>query len=213
VAALRDLKAAGLYVRVRGVLTPETLPSVPELLDLLAALAVDEVDLGPTKCGSCEVAGAPAADTLAPHTMEWLRQIAADRRGRFPEGQLRLAEAETPWRSVADLIHCGNLTASMVVLPTGRVSACEMIRFSPELCYGDVHAASLRDIWLGPRHQALLAASTDPAGIDPACARCASVHLCRTGCMNRSRLATGTFWGKDPRCPGPEVMGLRDAGG
>jgi pyrroloquinoline quinone biosynthesis protein E len=212
VAALRHLKAAGLYVRVRAVLTPETLTTVPELLDLLAILAVDEVELGPVKCGSCEVAGAPAGNRLDPQALAALRRLVADRRGQFPAGRLRLADAETPWRSPAELIYCGNLTVSLVVHPTGRVSACEMIRYTPELCYGDIHDASLRDIWLGPRHRALLAAATDSARIDPACARCPSLRYCRTGCMNRSRLATGSFWGKDPRCPGPEAMSPPEAG-
>jgi AdoMet-dependent heme synthase len=212
VAAIRGLKAAGIYVRVRSVITPDNLETVPELIDLLAGLAVDEVDLGPAKCGSCEVGGAPDVERLSLQATETLRRAVAGRRGRFPDGCLRFADADTPWRSHEDLVYCGNLTVSMVVLPTGRVSACEMIRHTEDLCYGDIHDAPLRDIWLGPRHRALLAAATNPSTVDPACARCESLRYCRTGCMNRSRLTTGAFWGKDPRCPGPEAMPLPEAG-
>ena len=72
-------------------------------------------------------------------------------------------------------------------------------------------AASGHLAW--PAYKALLAAATNPAIVDPACARCESLHDCRTRCMSRSRLTTGAFWGKDPRCPGSEALTLPEAGG
>lgn len=208
VQAIREAKAIGLYVKVRSVITPANLDSVPALIDLLASLAVDEVDLGPVKCGSCEM-----DDTLDPvridgQAMEALGRMVAAGRARFPGGRLGFGDSETAWKAHADLAHCGNLTSSLIILPTGRVSACEMIRWADDLSYGDIHEASLAEIWLGPRHRALLAAAMSPAVIDPDCARCESLRHCRTGCLNRSRIASGSFWAKDPRCPGPDAMTL-----
>jgi len=200
---VRSLKAHEAWVRTRSVIGPANCDEVADLIDLLAELGVDRIDIGPEESGSCEVQCPKAVDTLTEAQAAQVRRTVKNKADQYGDRVISYHDNEAPWKKGQVRVRCGNLYASCVICPTGNVTLCEMTCNTPELSYGNLRRQSLRDVWLGPAHQRLLEKTADPSRVDKECAVCGLLPYCRTGCFNLSEVHKGDFFAKDPRCRGP----------
>ncbi len=200
------LKARGLRVRTRSVITPYNCHQVAGLINLLIAHEVDHIDLCTERMGSCESLGLNKTGALSAGQMKQLHDQIKEEIARHPEKAIYSVDSDADWTKGSEAVRCGSLTSVMIVHSNGNVGVCEMIREDPEVSYGNIHRASLREIWAGPAHQKILERATDRSRVDPRCAPCQRLDYCATGCFNRSKLDSGSYFTKDPRCPGAHVI-------
>ena len=206
VAGIRMLKARGLWVRIRSVVMSHNWNAMAELVDLLAELDVDEVAMSTQVTGSCNRKGDTKTEQLGKMELESLKKMISKKSVRYPGCGLLFTERESPWQVRKDIIPCGGPMGGFVVHPSGEVTICEMLRDDPEISMGNIHTSSIKDMWLGQRHQHFLKEITNTSRIDKACAKCESLDHCRTGCFNLSKAVYGDYYKMDPRCPGPETL-------
>ena len=206
VTGIDRLKAQGLRVRVRSVLTPHNYHQVTELINLLIEHDADHIDLCTERTGSCESVGINKTDRLSNGQNKRLHDQIKEAIVRYPEKAIFFVNSDSDWTKASDVVRCGGLTSVMIVHSNGNVSVCEMIRETPELSYGNIQQSSLKEIWAGPAHQKILKRATDRSNVGSRCSDCHRLDYCATGCFNLSKLAEGSYFAKDPRCPGAQII-------
>ena len=205
-SVIRVLKSYEVWVRTRSVITPYNWHLVGDLIDLLIDLGVDRIVITPEQTGSCNSKSLTLRNRLSTVQTLEVRQIVKEKASQYADRSIVFGDAEAPWQGMRDIIRCGNVFSSFVVHPTGEVNICEMIYDAPKFSYGNVYESSIKDIWLGPAHRRLLLETLNLSNIDRECSRCKFLAYCRTGCFNLSRAHQGSFFKKDPRCPGPDKI-------
>lgn len=203
--SIDSLKAHGIRVRARSVITRHNCHQVAELIDLLVGHEVDQIDLCTERLGSCEAMGINT-DRLSKGQNQYLQDQIRRQITRYPEKAIYFVESDSDWTSASKVVRCGGLISVMIAHSNGIVSVCEMIREGTELCYGNIYQAPLKEIWAGPAHRRILERAVDRSNVDPECAVCRRLDYCATGCFNRSELAGGGYFAQDPRCPGAQVI-------
>lgn len=206
VAGIDKLKARGLRVRSRSVLTPLNHHQLTDLIHLLIEHDVDHIDLGVERAASCEIAGCGNAVTLSKEQVDRLRDEVAKALDEHPERAIYFMDSEREWGQASDVVRCGGLISTMIVHSNGNVSICEMIRDAPEMSYGNIHHSTLKEIWEGQAHREILDRATDRVRVDSRCSDCLRLDYCATGCFNLSKLADGSYFTIDPRCPGAQTI-------
>lgn len=206
VTGIDRLKARGLRVRTRSVMTPHNCHQVAELIHLFISHEVDHIDICTERIGSCEGLGINRMDGWGTGQIERMHDQIKEEIARYPDKAIFFVNSDSDWTKASEVVRCGSLTSVMIVHSNGSVSVCEMIRDDPEVSYGNIHRSSLKEIWAGPAHQKILASATDRSHVDSLCADCQRLDYCATGCFNRSKLDTGNYFTKDPRCPGAQVI-------
>lgn len=206
VAGIGLLKAKGLRVGVRSVVMSHNLKEMPELVELLTGLNVDEISLTTQAACSCNFEDNIKMTKTGKMESNFLRNMINEKSAKYPGCELYFTERELGWQSGKDIIPCGSPMSTLVVHPSGEVTICEMIGDDPEISIGNIHKSDIGDIWFGHRHRHFLKEITNTSRIDPDCARCGSLGQCRTGCFSFSKAVYGDYYKKDPRCPGPEAL-------
>jgi len=206
VAGIRILKARGFWIGIRSVVMSHNWKAMPELVDLLSGLGVDEIAMSTQATGACNRKDDANIERLGKMELEYLQDMISEKSIRYPGCKLLFSDRESPWQVRKDIVPCGNPMGGFVVHPSGEVTICEMLKDDPEISMGNVHASSIEEIWLGQRHRHFLEQISDISRIDPACAKCESLSHCRTGCFNLSKTVYDDYYRKDPRCPGPETL-------
>lgn len=205
-AGIDRLKAQGLRVRSRSVLTPHNCHQVTELIRLLIEHDVDHIDLCTERAGSCEIVGIDETDKLSSEQSNRLHDQIEEAIEHYPEKAIFFVDSDADWTQGSDAVRCGSLISVMIVHSNGNVSVCEMIHEDPEVSYGNIHQSSLKEIWAGPAHRKILERTTDRSNVDSRCSDCHRLDYCATGCFNLSKLAEGNYFTKDPRCPGAQAI-------
>lgn len=213
IAGIGILKARGLRVGVRSVIMPHNWKEVPELVDLLSGLNVDEISLTTQANCSCNFEGNTKMARTGKMESDFLRNMIIEKSVKYPGCELFFTDRELKWQSHKDIVPCGSPMSTLVVHPSGEVTICEMIGDDPEISIGNIHRSDIRDMWLGQRHQHFLKEITNASRVDPDCARCGSLGQCRTGCFSFSKGVHGDYYKKDPRCPGPDALEDNRSGG
>ena len=202
IAGIKTLRSQKIRVNIKSVMTPVNYMLVESLIDLLVEIGVDEIKIVLESAGSCEIPSANSMRKLGDEEISTIKQT-VDRKAReYNEKSIIFANPDKKWKNPTEIISCGNLISSFVVHPDGRVSVCEMLENEPELSFGNVYDSSIKEIWLGPAHRRLLELTAPPLVKNSDCSKCQQLSYCRTGCFNMSKLYTGGFFSRDPRCPG-----------
>ena len=209
VSGIGRLKAQGIWVKTRSVITRVNLKSVPFLIDLLVGMDVDQITLGPQHRGSCEVRCENSAEILDPVELKSLQNMVMEKAAQYPGREIIYGNADRSWQGQEDVLFCGNPARGIMVGVNGDVLPCEFIH-DKYLLLGNVRESTLEEIWLGPDHRKFLEKVLNPKLIDVECNRCEKLQDCHTGCFNLSKLETGNYFSRDPRCPGPDKMRMRN---
>lgn len=203
ISGIERLKARGIWVKTRSVITSLNLHAVPSLIDMLAGMDVDQITVGPQHKGSCEVHCERGGEMLDPAGLESLQEMMALKTEQYPDREIIFGDPERSWQGPDDAVFCGHPAEGMMVAASGVILPCEFIH-DRDLLLGDVRVSSLEEIWLGPEHRRFLDRALNT--VDEDCLRCERLDVCHTGCFNLSRIERGDYFARDPRCPGPEKM-------
>jgi radical SAM/SPASM domain protein of ACGX system len=203
--AIKCLQKAGIWVAIMNTVSSVNAPEIPQLIDLAAQLEVDVFTFGrycPTsgqkrdefhiapadyrafllrcqeRIDAHQAAGCKTYFQLKDH----LWKLLLWEQGRFE------IPADAKPGMIYDGCHCA--TGHMTILPDGRVFACRRM----ESCVGNVHEASLREIFLS---QAMEEKRNFKAF--EKCQRCKLFSWCR-GCPAVSYGYTGNMYAPDPQC-------------
>jgi radical SAM protein with 4Fe4S-binding SPASM domain len=193
---------SGIAVRTKTVVTNDNLPEVEELLDKLVELGVKVISFTPELTGTATESSSNHNVRLRPMQAAELYQTLIRAENNYPEILLKVDSVEDRWNDENEIISCGNVTHSIVIHWDGAATPCEMIS-DAEMQMGNVFKDGLRQVWFGEQRNAVVASTIDPDTVDPDCAVCSKLSVCRTGCYNLSKYKNGGYLSKDPRCGGP----------
>ncbi len=206
ISGIEKLKDRGVWIKTRSVITSLNLNAVSPLIDMLVGMNIDQITIGPQHTGSCEVRCENSGEMLDPAGLKSLREAVERKIEQYPDREIIYGDPEKPWQGPEDVVFCGHPAEGMMVAASGAILPCEFIH-DKDLHLGDVRVSSLEDIWLGPDHQRFLDKALNTTDED--CLNCEMLDQCHTGCFNLSRIETGDYFAKDPRCPGPARMKTR----
>ncbi|QND61896.1 radical SAM/SPASM domain-containing protein [Mesorhizobium huakuii] len=201
--AIRFLRAAGIRVVVKSVLTPTTQHAVEETIDLLVDLGVAEVGISYMESGAIK---SPANRARKISSKELAR--VRNRIERKREQYAQICAVHSPKDSIgkwndSEWYPCGGINMGMSIFPSGDVAVCDKMHGVRAFTYGNVFSAGLKAIWDSEAFAVLRARTANPKVVDPDCARCSKLHLCRTSCFVDSFNVTGSYFCKAPSCGGP----------
>jgi radical SAM protein with 4Fe4S-binding SPASM domain len=205
ISGIERLKARGVWIKTRSVITSLNLESVSSLIDMLADMDADQITIGPQHSGSCHVRCENSADKLDPTGLESLQKMVTEKAAQYPDREIIYGDPEKPWYGPDDVVFCSHPATGMMVAANGDVQPCEFIH-DKYLLSGNVRDSALEEIWLGPDHRRFLEKASNPELVDAECKRCERLQDCHTGCFNLSKIERGDYFAKDPRCPGPDRM-------
>jgi len=203
VNAIRSLIDAGIRVAVKYVLTPLNIADLEDFLDFVIELGVSEVGISYMEAGA-QGSHANLLPNLTQEQLDAARKLVLAKRGTC-QG---VCEIHPPRDAACTWGHsgwypCGGLYAGMSIFPSGRVAICDKLGDVDLFTYGNVFEQSLHEIWNGDAFRELRARTVDKSRIDPDCANCSKLNLCRTGCPVDSMKAFGDYFAKHPNCGGP----------
>lgn len=207
ISGIEKLKARGIWIKTRSVITSLNLNAVSPLVDMLAGMHVDQITIGPQHRGSCDVRCENSGEMLDPAGLERLRKTVERKTEQYPDCEIIYGDPETIWQGPEDVTFCGHPAEGMMVAANGAILPCEFIH-DKDLLLGDARMSSLGEIWLGPDHRRFLEKALN--AVDEDCRRCERLDECHTGCFNLSMIERGDYFSRDPRCPGPEKMKKRN---
>lgn len=141
---LDSLRRAGLSVRIKTVLTPLNAPTVGRLLDFLATLGnVASVTL--TACEGSRVC--PRQElALSRSDREMVEAQVRDRASLYPHMKIVLDLSRGP-ELPPTLEDMAEEERRFVILPDGRVTACEERYDHPAFLIGDLRRQSVAEMW------------------------------------------------------------------
>ncbi|AJC82178.1 radical SAM/SPASM domain-containing protein (plasmid) [Rhizobium etli bv. phaseoli str. IE4803] len=203
VDAIRFLRAAGIRVIVKSVLTPATQHTVEELIDFLVELGVEEIGISYMEKGAIR-ADANATPNVKAEELARVRELVQRKREEYAQVCIVHLPKDNSKKWQGDEWYpCGGINMGMSVFPSGDVSVCDKMHGVKEFKYGNVFESGLKAIWNGDAFAALRARTLDAKVVASDCARCDKLHQCRTSCFVDSFSATSGYFDKHPSCGGP----------
>lgn len=196
--AISLLKEAGFYIRVKMVLIPQNKTEIEPLLDYCMEHEVDFVHLAPfilTEFGRGGEALVPFEEEL-----EYAAKIAQEKMQQTNE---KMFIASPPlgawnWKDCTEIVKCGGIKDSLLVLSNGNISFCEALGNESEFVLGNVKKEKVMDIWQSDLPERIF--SLEQKEIDPVCKACEYLKDCHTGCFMFSKLFFQNSFAMDPRC-------------
>lgn len=185
----------GLTVDIKVCLTNRNFTGIAQLYTMLADIGVHSVGLASY---TPSIGGRGGDQLLLSSAMLDTIEEQCSQIQQSPGTPLSLGLARPCWTRKEDIIACNALTHTMIVLPNGDVSPCELITTTPEFMFGNVRHQSIMDIWNGTPVRQFFRDKTNPS--DRQCASCALLEQCTTGCFAEKLYRKVPVYGPDPRC-------------
>jgi pyrroloquinoline quinone biosynthesis protein E len=197
VGAIKSLIESGIDVYIKSVITPVNVGEVGALIDLCYNLGVKQLILDRF---DISLAGRGGADLFMTPEQEQVLAETAKRKQTEYAGKFSIMAVTGPrcWSGESDLIRCGALETSFIVLPQGDISVCEKLIDVPEMTAANVRDELLRQIWTSERITNIIRPSI--AEMDEPCKSCEIVSRCNTGCFAQTLAIHHNPYGADPRC-------------
>lgn len=205
VNAIKLLKAAGIFTKVRVTVTKKSLPDVEGLAEMCAELNVDEFALSEfTPLGrgiwyKSELALDKNDKKRFNELFQYIKRkyahlmaIEGGPYGCFERGEaLKNQNVDTNGRSIL----CGAIRGDWLqIMPDGEVTPCDLILFQA----GNIRFQRLEDIWNNsPAFNAFR--NFNPENLTGACGDCQYKISCG-GCRALAFLFNGDFYAEDPMC-------------
>ncbi|WP_269585593.1 radical SAM/SPASM domain-containing protein [Roseibium sp. Sym1] len=201
--AIEHLVDSGIRVVIKCVLTPKNRHLIVPMIDMLADLGVSEIGISYMESGALN-SGANLSDNISTGELLEVRKAVLAKRDEYMSVcTIHPPKDATRKWGQDDWYPCGGINMGMSIFPSGDVSVCDKMHGVKDFTYGNVFDSGLRAIWQGDAFQALRERTVDPARIDPDCAKCSKLHMCRTSCFVDAFNQSGKYLAKDPNCGGP----------
>jgi pyrroloquinoline quinone biosynthesis protein E len=195
VNAIKRFVSAGVAVSIKTCITSLNGTGIDRLYALLSGLHVDNIGLA---AYTASISGRGGDELL-------LSTIAIDNVRREFE-QIKQMESTSMvfgipnirWNDKEDIISCDALAHTIIVMPNGDVTPCELITDSEEFCFGNVRFESLMQIWKSAKVTDFFYKKSHPD--DKICQTCVYLESCCTGCFAEKLYKNILPYGRDPRC-------------
>jgi radical SAM protein with 4Fe4S-binding SPASM domain len=203
IAAIQNSVAAGIHTLVKCVLTSSNYQNIPEFIDFVVGLGVQECGITYMDDGARDSCATKVNPQVQYEDLMTLRQIVLQKRQEY-KGRCEIWPPKDPkQKHRTGFVPCGGMYSSIVVNSKGGVNICDKLVSEEDFIFGDTFNQSLKEIWEGEKYRALRDKTWDSLVIDPICQGCAKLKVCRTGCYIKSLIQTGNPFSKDPHCGGP----------
>ena len=195
--AIKSLTESGIDVYIKSVITPINVGESESLIDLCFNLGVkqlilDRFDISLAGRGGIELFMSPEQENkLATAAREKQKEY----QGNF---SITAVTGSRCWSGESDLIRCGALETSFIVLPQGDITVCEKLINVPEMTVSNVREKTLEQIWALERINNIIRPPIEQ--IDEPCKSCGFVSRCNTGCFAQTLAVNAGPYGADPRC-------------
>lgn len=186
---------AGSSVSIKSCITSLNYTDIHKLYQVLADIGVADVGLAAytrsiSGRGGNELCLSPDMIDTVRCEFECIKQV---------EGTPLTFGIPNPcWNTRKDIISCDALVTTMIVMPNGDVTPCELITNTPELCFGNVRSESLMQIWTSALVDDFFYRKSHPQA--NTCTSCVFMESCQTGCFAEKLYQGVTLYGPDPRC-------------
>lgn len=194
VSAIKELKANGIYVKVKMVLTPYNLCDTENTIKICADNGADELFLAPfipTRKGE-------EGNMISGEDILKTAEI-ADTYINKHHDTIRLDYLKSDmfhWKGYEEINKCGTCKDNLTVQPNGDVGFCAPLSEMGKFIFGNIAKDNLEDIWNSP----LPDEPDTPVNVQEPCLSCEHFGFCKSGCLLFSFLKNGELWGVDPRC-------------
>ncbi|MEK3901733.1 radical SAM/SPASM domain-containing protein [Paenibacillus sp. FSL R7-0179] len=191
------LKNKGMQVRIKSVVTKHNWKDIGKLIDFCCELEIFDLEIVPSL---------PSADgrdnfsdiELNKIELLELREIIQKKRIEKSNFNFGYRDPLLIWPSPKPVNVCGGGMTSLVIMPDGQASICDMMS-EKKFSLGNLHKFTLNDVWNSKGVNSLRNLSSDL--LHEECKNCKHLGLCRTGCFNLSKMTYGDYFAPDPRCP------------
>jgi pyrroloquinoline quinone biosynthesis protein E len=201
ISGIRELKAKGVWVRTVSVMTGHNIQAASGLIDLLIDLGADAVNICPYSERSYEGNKRCFEGSLSEEEKQRLALLVKEKSLQYRERIIFFDTRENIWEDPQNIRPCTHIFWGFVVHWDGNVFPCELID-DKELCFGNLFKSNIKDIWHGDKRKRFIQNTVNASIVDSECAQCQLLSKCHTGCFNLAKVASGSYFAKDPRCPG-----------
>jgi radical SAM protein with 4Fe4S-binding SPASM domain len=203
VTAIQNSVEAGIHTIVKCVLTSSNYQKIPEFIDFVVGLGVQECGITYMEEGARNSCATKISPQIEYESLISLRQVVLQKRQDY-SGICEIWPPKDPKQNHrSGFVPCGGMYSSIVVNSKGGVNICDKLVSEEDFIFGDTFQQSLKEIWEGEKYRALRDKTWDSLVIDPICQGCTKLKVCRTGCYIKSLIHTGNPFSKDPNCGGP----------
>jgi radical SAM protein with 4Fe4S-binding SPASM domain len=186
---------AGASVSIKVCVTNLNYHKIGDLYRLLADLGVADVGLAAYTTSPSGRGG----DSLS-LTDEMIAYVQSEFEAidQVPATPLTFGLPHPCWTVKEDIISCDGMANTIIVMPNGDVTPCELLTGTSPLCFGNVRRTPLLDIWNGSLVSDFFYRKSHPT--DSVCGGCGFAQTCRTGCFAEKAYRRSPLYGPDPRC-------------
>lgn len=194
--AIQRLVELGIKVYVKSVILPQNLAHVGELIELchnlgVSNLVLDQYDLSYQGRGGNYF-------FLNSEQNRKLQEIVNHKRECITDMNINLISGSRNWKCKDDIIMCGALIHSFVIMPDGEYALCEKLENIPEMSIGNFKNMTIHDMWNSKRVEEITL--PPPERFEEPCRSCEYLDSCGSGCYAAKLLVNGSFYGPDPKC-------------
>ncbi|MBD5096554.1 MAG: radical SAM protein [Lachnospiraceae bacterium] len=196
IRAIKELVKLGIKVYVKSVILPQNLETTGNLIELCHSLGVsnlvlDQYDLSYGGRGGNYF-------FLSQAQTKRLEDIVNDKKQKIHDMNINLISGSRNWKCKDDIVMCGALIQSFVIMPDGEYAVCEKLENIPEMSVGNFKTMPIREMWNSNRVYQI----TQPPKEHYAepCRSCEHLDSCGSGCYAAKLLMTDELYGPDPKC-------------
>ena len=217
IPVIKRLKAKGIKVATKTVLTSYNVRQVPALVDLLASLGVDDIGLGEYVRSLYR----HLDDNLfmSHEDLKWLDETVQRLREKYSSTSISTSWVFAPEpksrrekeRAFLNRARCTAGMQQLAIYPDGKVVPCEEVPSTPEFVVGDLSKQSILEVWNSERLMQLIRPPKEKFLGQP-CYDCLDFYECHAflgRCFVHALKAYGTPYAPPPECPKSSPSGLR----
>lgn len=208
IETIHNLTEAGIVTRSNSIITSQTVDMVPEMVDFLMTLPLDNIKICPA-FRSLFVEG--DGIILDPEQKERLRAYMKEAEKKYPNRGVNWECNEDDWDMDREerISHfynrplCSSARTQCIVTPDGKVVTCEQSPQHDEFVVGDLKVQSLKDVWDSQPLKEFCYMPKEKFKGTP-CYMCEEFEPCvhmKGHCYLDALKAYGSIYSPAPKCP------------
>ncbi len=194
--AIKRLVSLGIRVYVKSVILPQNLRHVGELINLchdsgVANLVLDQYDLSYGGRGGNHF-------FLNEEQNKWLKEIVSRKKEAIHDMNINLISGSRNWKCKDDIVMCGAMIRSFVIMPDGEYALCEKLENIPQMSVGNFKEMPIRQMWNSDKIDEILLPPKEH--YEEPCRSCEYLDSCGSGCYAAKLCVDASFYAPDPKC-------------
>ena len=152
VESIFNLTNAGIRTRTNSIITRESLPYLPDLVDFLMTLPLSDIKVAPAFLG---IYRGDESLLLTADQKKWFRSTMEEKEKQYPTHKINwecdddIIDADVSVQNgwFRDRPYCSSGRTQIVITPDGKVTTCEQSPQEGVFICGDVTHQSIMDVW------------------------------------------------------------------